>query len=377
MALRDGAAVTTTSCAPSRVSTWRATSCRVRSSASSRWCATPSGKGRLPLGARAGRAVSTPAQEQACSPTRRGRPAAHLPPHDRRHGRPHLVARPPACGAGHVEPRWPGDRRAVPHAPRATCAPVGPRQRVAVAAPGALRGYRATRGVPLGPAPGGAPGRTAATSARASVPACACATCWCRRSWVSVVTAREARRTWWTLVRHLGEPAPGPHPVRLPPEPARIVRLSDADWHRLGVERQRADAIRRAHALLGLDRTCSRARQRHLPGAVQSVRASGPGPPPVWPRRCWDDTDAVLLGDLHLPHNVCFALAVRSVAATSACSSCSNLRVSAPGWCAGGAQQRTSGSAAGTEVHPAAHLALVSAQSLVATALGVTFIFGT
>lgn len=123
------------------------------------------------------------------------------------------------------------------------------------------------------------------------------------------VTAREARRTWWTLVRRLGAPAPGPHGLQLPPEPSLVVRLSDADWHRIGVERQRADAIRRAHAVLG---SLERAAERDsgtFQRAVCAVPGLGPWTATGLAASVLGDPDAVLLGDLHLPHHVCFALA--------------------------------------------------------------------
>jgi len=48
-------------------------------------------------------------------------------------------------------------------------------------------------------------------------------------------TAREARRSGWGLVRRHGRTAPGPHDLLLPPEPAVLSRLSDAQWHRADI----------------------------------------------------------------------------------------------------------------------------------------------
>jgi 3-methyladenine DNA glycosylase/8-oxoguanine DNA glycosylase len=123
------------------------------------------------------------------------------------------------------------------------------------------------------------------------------------------VTSREARRTWWALVNRHGAPAPGPWRLRLPPEPARIVRLSDADWHRLGVERQRADAIRRAHALLGSLEAAAQVGSAELQARLCGVPGIGPWTSTGLAANVLGDADAVLLGDLHVPHNVCFALA--------------------------------------------------------------------
>ena len=123
------------------------------------------------------------------------------------------------------------------------------------------------------------------------------------------VTSREARRSWWALVNWLGAPAPGPWALRLPPEPATVARLSDAQWHRLGVERQRADAIRRLHALLGSLQAAADRSSAELQARLCAVPGIGPWTATGLAANVVGDTDAVLLGDLHLPHNVCFALA--------------------------------------------------------------------
>ncbi len=123
------------------------------------------------------------------------------------------------------------------------------------------------------------------------------------------VTSREARRTWWTLVRRAGAPAPGPHGLLLPPDPATVARLSDADWHRLGVERQRADAIRRVLAVLRPLEAAAERDSMELQHLLCSVPGIGPWTATGLAQHVLGDPDAVLLGDLHVPHHVCFALA--------------------------------------------------------------------
>jgi 3-methyladenine DNA glycosylase/8-oxoguanine DNA glycosylase len=123
------------------------------------------------------------------------------------------------------------------------------------------------------------------------------------------VTSREARRTWWLLVRHHGASAPGPWGLLLPPEPSVVVRLSDADWHRLGVERQRADAIRRTHAVLGSLEAAADLGSMQLQRRACDVPGIGPWTATSLAANVLGDADAVLLGDLHVPNNVCFALA--------------------------------------------------------------------
>ena len=123
------------------------------------------------------------------------------------------------------------------------------------------------------------------------------------------VTGFEARRSFRQIVRRWGEPAPGPGELRLQPDPAVLAGLGYYELHPLGVERTRADAIKRACArasrlesLAELSPVEATARLRAVPGiglwtaAEVAVRAFG-------------DADAVSVGDYHLKHIVCFALA--------------------------------------------------------------------
>lgn len=125
------------------------------------------------------------------------------------------------------------------------------------------------------------------------------------------VTGREATTTWWALVRRLGGAAPGPAGLRLPPSPQAIAAVTSPEWHRLGVERRRADTLRRAAAAahrleegvgLGLDV----ARRR-----LRAVTGVGPWTAEVVMGEALGDSDAVPVGDWHLPGIVCWALAGR------------------------------------------------------------------
>lgn len=123
------------------------------------------------------------------------------------------------------------------------------------------------------------------------------------------VTSDEAHRSYRKLVWTHGEPAPGPHGLRLPPAPGLLASLPYHAFHRFGIERRRADTIRGAcsyaHRLeeaVALAPEDARRRLRALPGvgpwtaAVVSVAALG-------------DPDAVIVGDLHIPHLVAWTLA--------------------------------------------------------------------
>ena len=121
------------------------------------------------------------------------------------------------------------------------------------------------------------------------------------------VTGTEAFRSYAALLRHHGEAAPGPGDLLLPPAPSILASLPYHAFHPLGVERRRADVIRRAAARAGwLDAATSAeeasARLRLLAGigawtAAEVVRVA------------FDDPDAVSVGDYHVPNMVAWALA--------------------------------------------------------------------
>ncbi len=125
------------------------------------------------------------------------------------------------------------------------------------------------------------------------------------------VIGGEARRALFELRRVHGEPAPGPPELglRLPPASATLAALPYYAWHPFGVERRRAELIRRVasraawfEAIVDLPLPEAYARLTTVPGigpwtaAEVGVRALG-------------DVDAVSVGDFHLPNLVAFALA--------------------------------------------------------------------
>jgi 3-methyladenine DNA glycosylase/8-oxoguanine DNA glycosylase len=119
----------------------------------------------------------------------------------------------------------------------------------------------------------------------------------------------QAKRSYAGLVRVLGEPAPGPVPLLLPPPPERVARLPYHVFHRFNVERRRAETVRlvtrharRLEETTTMSPSAATRRLRALPGvgawtaAEVSLVALG-------------DADAVSVGDYHLPHHVAWALA--------------------------------------------------------------------
>lgn len=126
------------------------------------------------------------------------------------------------------------------------------------------------------------------------------------------VTGMEARRAYKGLVGALAEPAPGPPGdagLSLPPDPARLAAMPYWAFHRFGVERKRADTVRRAAAVA-----------RRLEGAValpgpdarrllQVLPGIGPWTAAVVGLVALGDADAVPVGDFHFAHQVSWALA--------------------------------------------------------------------
>jgi 3-methyladenine DNA glycosylase/8-oxoguanine DNA glycosylase len=127
------------------------------------------------------------------------------------------------------------------------------------------------------------------------------------------ITGGEAVRQWSQLVRAAGETAPGPRPdLLLPPAPDVLARRPTWWFHPLGIEVARARTLveiaRHAHHLwawAALDPVACEERLRLLRGVgvwtAANVRSISLG-----------DPDAVLVGDYHVKHQICWALAGRA-----------------------------------------------------------------
>jgi 3-methyladenine DNA glycosylase/8-oxoguanine DNA glycosylase len=127
------------------------------------------------------------------------------------------------------------------------------------------------------------------------------------------VTGGEAARSWRTLVRRHGHRAPGPlgdaGVVLLAPTRRTILGLGDGDWHVAGVERRRADTVRRIARVLPALQRAAGGGAASLRSALETLPGVGPWTSTALAAPVTGDPDVVLLGDLHVPHDVCWALA--------------------------------------------------------------------
>jgi 3-methyladenine DNA glycosylase/8-oxoguanine DNA glycosylase len=122
------------------------------------------------------------------------------------------------------------------------------------------------------------------------------------------VTTVEARDSYHHLVNALGETAPGPVSLKIPPAPAVLAGTPYWHFHRFGIERRRAEVIiRAARSVKRLEETS----QMDVASAYRRLLAfPGVG---AWTAAkvamvALGDADAVPVGDYHLPHSIGYAL---------------------------------------------------------------------
>ncbi|MFT5201458.1 MAG: 3-methyladenine DNA glycosylase/8-oxoguanine DNA glycosylase [Candidatus Aldehydirespiratoraceae bacterium] len=121
-----------------------------------------------------------------------------------------------------------------------------------------------------------------------------------------VVTA-DAKASKEKLCRRYGKGLPT-GPARTFPDPATLLTLTDADFHRVGIERSRARVLRvaakyadRLERLDGVPGPDANEWLQRLPGI-------GPWTAALATAAAGGDPDAVPVGDLHIPRMITFAL---------------------------------------------------------------------
>lgn len=124
------------------------------------------------------------------------------------------------------------------------------------------------------------------------------------------VTGQEAWRSYRRLVRTVSEPFPSPPSdapeLWLPPDPATLVEMPSWQYHRLGIERRRAETIVRVNRLASrLHRAVTVADDdRLLDTMLRSVPGVGQWTIAETTRVAVGDADAVSTGDFHLPNTI-------------------------------------------------------------------------
>lgn len=123
------------------------------------------------------------------------------------------------------------------------------------------------------------------------------------------VTAVQAHRAFFGILRRYGEDAPGPGELRLPPRAEVIAALPYYELHPVGLEQRRAQTliaaaqqIERLQAAVELAPGAALTRLRTVPGIGRWTAAEVA-------RTAMGNPDAVSLGDFHIPNMVCWALA--------------------------------------------------------------------
>jgi 3-methyladenine DNA glycosylase/8-oxoguanine DNA glycosylase len=123
------------------------------------------------------------------------------------------------------------------------------------------------------------------------------------------VTGREAGDGYRRMARALGEPAPGPVSLLVPPDPEVLAGLAYHRFHPWGIERKRAETIiglarrrRRIAETVTMDRAPAYRR-------LEALRGVGPWTGGIVGGVAFGDPDAVPVGDFHIPDLVTWALA--------------------------------------------------------------------
>jgi 3-methyladenine DNA glycosylase/8-oxoguanine DNA glycosylase len=123
------------------------------------------------------------------------------------------------------------------------------------------------------------------------------------------VTGDEAQRSYRSLIRMHGEPAPGPAGLWLPPASERLAAMPYWAYHPIGVEQRRADVIRRAAARGAWLEAAGSLTPADALERLQALPGIGPWTAAETARTAWGDPDAVSVGDYHLPSLVAWVLA--------------------------------------------------------------------
>lgn len=124
------------------------------------------------------------------------------------------------------------------------------------------------------------------------------------------ITARDAAIQWRALVQRFGCHAPGPHPgLFLPPDPEVLATVAYHELHELGIERRRAETIRRvARSATSLISEIRPDSPSESTASLMRILGVGQWTAAVAGSVAFGDTDALQVGDFHVKNTVAWAL---------------------------------------------------------------------
>jgi 3-methyladenine DNA glycosylase/8-oxoguanine DNA glycosylase len=123
------------------------------------------------------------------------------------------------------------------------------------------------------------------------------------------VVGLEARRAWRRMTSDTSEPAPGEVGLLLPPDPSVVAEFPYFGFHPWGVERRRAEVVRGVCARAASLEALAEAPLVEARRLLEAIPGIGPWTSAEVARLSFGDTDAVSVGDYHLPNVVAWALA--------------------------------------------------------------------
>ncbi len=124
---------------------------------------------------------------------------------------------------------------------------------------------------------------------------------------VQGVAALRSRRL---MARRFGDPAPGPNPGWILPSAETVAQMAYHDFHKVDVERKRADTIiRAAKELRRIPNLTSSRSTAEVKARLEHIRGIGIWTSNMITASVMGDADAVPVGDYHFPNTVAWHLA--------------------------------------------------------------------